>query len=100
MKKQETDNLVLDGLDFEEGTPDEDAPEWTEAMFREAKPLKEVFPAMYASWQKTRGRPKVDKHKKITTFKLSQEVIDAIKATGKGYNARVDAALRAAFIHP
>jgi len=91
-------------IEYEDGTrillDEDDAPEATEAFFKDAKPFKDMFPEMYASWRKTRGRPKIEKPKKITTFKLSQEVIEAIKATGKGYNARVDAALRAAFIHP
>ena len=45
-----------------------------------------------------RGRPKVAKPKKLKSFKLAQEVIEAILASGKGYNARVEAVLRQAFV--
>jgi len=89
-------------IEYEDGTRvllnEDDAPEATEEFFKNAKPFNEVFPEVYTSWKKTLGRPKIANPKKITSFKLSQEVIDAIKATGKGYNSRVDAALRAAFI--
>ena len=43
---------------------------------------------------KKRGRPKVDHPKQVKSFKLSADVIAGITASGKGYNARVDAALR------
>lgn len=45
-----------------------------------------------------RGRPKVEAPKRLQSFKLSPDVIIAIKATGKGFNARVEAVLREAFI--
>ncbi len=44
------------------------------------------------------GRPKVAAPKQLQSFKLSQDVISAIKQSGKGYNARVEKVLRAAFL--
>ena len=46
----------------------------------------------------SRGRPRVAKPKKLKSFKLAQDVIDAIVASGKAYNARVEAVLRTAFV--
>ena len=43
-----------------------------------------------------RGRPKKVAPKKLQSFKLSPDVIDAIRGSGPGYNARVEAVLRAA----
>ena len=41
-----------------------------------------------------RGRPRVAKPKVSTTIRLSQEVIDHFKADGRGWQTRIDHALR------
>ncbi len=74
--------------------PDE-APELTDEWFAQAD--------FYKNGKLVRrGRPRVEHPKKIQSFKLSPDVIDAIKSSGKGFNGRVEAVLRAAFIenHP
>jgi uncharacterized protein (DUF4415 family) len=80
-----------------DGLPDEENPEWTEADFKSAKPFSELPQEMQDALLslKKRGRPKIATPKRSKTFKLSADVIEGIMATGKGYNARVDAALRA-----
>jgi len=93
-------------IEYEDGTrvllDEDDFPEATEAFFKNAvyglDGLAYLLGEEFVAPLRKAGRPTVVKPKKITTFKLSQEVIEAIKATGRGYNARVDAALRAAFI--
>lgn len=97
MKKNDK-KYILKGLDLKEGIPDSDSPELSEKFFENAKPFKEGFPEAYKDWKKTRGRPKVASPKKIKSFKLSQDVIEAIVTSGKGYNARVEAVLRNAII--
>jgi uncharacterized protein (DUF4415 family) len=94
----EPKEYILTGLNSEEGTPDEESPELDESFFVNAKPFKEGFPEAYQEWQKSRGRPKVAAPKKLKSFKLSQDVIEAVIASGKGYNAKVDSVLRAAFL--
>jgi uncharacterized protein (DUF4415 family) len=74
---------------------DEDNPEWTEADFARAKPFKEVFPEQYKAWKKL-GRPPVETPKVHIGFRLAAEVVDGIRASGKGYNARVEKVLREA----
>ena len=74
---------------------DDDNPEWTEADFARARPFKEVFPEQYQSWKK-RGRPPVERPKVHVGFRLAADVVEGIKATGKGYNARVEKVLREA----
>jgi uncharacterized protein (DUF4415 family) len=75
---------------------DEDNPEWTDADFARARPFKEGFPELYASWAKQRGRPKVARPKVHIGLRLAADVVEAIRATGPGYNARVEKALRGA----
>ena len=72
---------------------DEDNPEWTEADFARAKPFKEVFPEQYKAWKKM-GRPPVEAPKVHIGFRLAPDVVEGIRATGKGYNARVEKVLR------
>jgi uncharacterized protein (DUF4415 family) len=74
---------------------DEDNPEWTAKETAEAKPFSEAFPVAYASWKK-RGRPPVETPKVHIGFRLAADVVDRIRATGRGYNARVEKVLREA----
>ncbi len=86
---------------YEDGTritlTDDDVPELTAAFFKNAKPMRQMFPelAAYAAKRK-RGRPKSAAPKRLQSFKLSQDVIDGIRNSGAGYNSRVDAILREA----
>jgi uncharacterized protein (DUF4415 family) len=72
-----------------------DVPEWTDEDFARAKPFKDVFPKQYAAWEKQRGRPPIETPKKAISFRLAADVVDGIKASGRGYNVRVERALRA-----
>lgn len=74
---------------------DPENPEWTKEDFARAKPFKEVFPEFYKAW-KRRGRPPVATPKVHIGFRLAADVVEAIRATGPGYNARVEKALREA----
>ena len=79
------------------GVPDEENPEWTEEDFARARPFKEVFPEQYAAWEKKRlGRPPAENPKVHISFRLASDVVDAIRKSGRGYNARVERVLRAA----
>jgi uncharacterized protein (DUF4415 family) len=42
------------------------------------------------------GRPPVDEPKVQIGFRLAQDVVDRIRASGNGYNARVEKVLREA----
>ena len=73
---------------------DEDNPELTEEHFARARPFKEGFPTQYAAWKL--GRPPAESPKQHISFRLSADVVDAIRATGPGYEARVERVLREA----
>jgi uncharacterized protein (DUF4415 family) len=70
-----------------------DVPEATDAEFATARPFKEVFPEQYKAWKKI-GRPPTEKPKIHIGFRLAADVVHAIRATGRGYNARVEKVLR------
>ena len=73
-----------------------DNPEWTEEDFKNARPFAEVFPELAESIQRSRGRPAVEQPKRQISLRLDPDVIDAFKATGKGWQGRINEALRKA----
>jgi uncharacterized protein (DUF4415 family) len=73
---------------------DNDNPEWTEADFARAVPFADMFPEQAKSLKNQGGRPKLAKPKILIGFRLAAELVEGIKATGKGYNARVEQVLR------
>jgi len=70
-----------------------DVPEATAEDFARARPFKEVFPEQYKAWKRM-GRPPVESPKVHISFRLASDVVDGIRATGQGYNARVETVLR------
>ena len=70
-----------------------DVPEMSDADFERARPFKEAFPEQYEAWKKM-GRPRVAKPKVHIGFRLAADVVAAIRAAGRGYNARVEKVLR------
>ncbi|MBJ7536973.1 BrnA antitoxin family protein [Marinomonas sp. C1424] len=51
-----------------------------------------MLPAIVAA--QTRGRPKSDNPKVSTTIRLSPDVLDYFKNEGKGWQSRIDKALK------
>jgi uncharacterized protein (DUF4415 family) len=75
--------------------------ELTAEDFKGMRPLREVDPGFIAAMEQFRkkvGRPKTVSPKVHISFRLAAEVVESIKATGEGYNARVEQALRDAFV--
>lgn len=59
--------------------------------------LRDSFPELAKHAQKRKiGRPKSANAKKLQSFKLAPDVIEAIRSSGAGYNVRVEAVLREA----
>jgi uncharacterized protein (DUF4415 family) len=94
--------------DFEYGVPDEENPEWTAAMFKEARPAREVLSALFgvaatdaflAENRRSigqRGKQKAPVKEKVTV-RLDADILDGFRATGKGWQTRMNDVLRA---HP
>jgi uncharacterized protein (DUF4415 family) len=75
----------------------DDAPEWTEDMFRRAAIYhgdKLIRPANGTLTKP--GRPKSDDPKKQVTLRLDSIVLEKFRATGPGWQSRINAELRKA----
>jgi uncharacterized protein (DUF4415 family) len=73
----------------------------TREDFKGMRPLAEVDPGLVKAmkaFKRQVGRPKVASPKEHIGFRLAAEVIASIKATGPGYNTRVEQALQKAFV--
>ena len=75
---------------------DPDNPEWTQADFDRALPARAFFaPEVYAQLCALRQRGPKDKPLKVpTTIRFDADVLAAVKATGKGWQTRVNDAMR------
>ncbi len=74
---------------------DPDNPEWTEAMFAEARANVESLPPVVRALLK-RGRPKLTNVKVAVKLRLDPDVVDGFKAEGPGWQTRINATLREA----
>lgn len=64
---------------------DRDNPEWTDEMFAKAKRGSRVARL---------GRPVLERPKVATTIRIDADIIEAFKATGAGWQTRMNAALK------
>jgi uncharacterized protein (DUF4415 family) len=48
------------------------------------------------SIRRTRGRPAMEKPRKVVSLRLDQDVIEKYRASGKGWQAKINADLRKA----
>lgn len=70
-------------------------PEWTPADFTKARPFAEVFPELAASIKRTRGKQKTPT-KELVSLRLDRDTLAAYRATGPGWQSRINDALRQA----
>ena len=77
---------------------DSDTQELDGSWFASAKPAHEVLaPEAYSALvaiKRPRGRPKADATKVFTAIRLDADLLETFKSTGKGWQTRVNAALR------
>jgi uncharacterized protein (DUF4415 family) len=76
------------------GVPDAENPEWTADAIRAAKPFAEVFPGAAAAIRRARG-PQKASTKRMVSLRLDVDVLEKFRATGKGWQARMNATLAA-----
>ncbi len=79
----------------------DDNPEWTEEDFARARPANEMFgPEVLALLVRPRGRPAMaeGERKAKVNIRLSPDVLEALRATGAGWQTRADQVLRKAFV--
>lgn len=76
---------------------DPDNPEITAEQFARMRPAAEVLPpALYAALTRPRGRPKAEVTKVPVTIRLDRDVVEAFKATGEGWQTRMNDTLKRA----
>lgn len=76
---------------------DSDNPEWTAADFARAKRMTELNAGLQSKLRKigVRGKQKTPT-KQLVSLRLSPEVINHYKATGPGWQTRIDQTLKRA----
>lgn len=78
---------------------DPDNPELTDEQLANMKPFREVFPELAEAIEQEiarRGRPPLERPKKAISIRLDQDVIDKFKATGPGWQSRMNDVLKEA----
>ena len=80
---------------------DPDNPEITDEQFARMRPAREVLPAEFFEKieemrRRDRGRPKLETPKKLVSLRLDQDVVEKFRATGKGWQSRINDVLKQA----
>jgi uncharacterized protein (DUF4415 family) len=76
--------------------PDDDVPELGDEFFDRARPAREVMPADFmAAVRNKGGRPRSDNPKVAVSIRLDREVVEHFRATGDGWQSRINATLKA-----
>jgi uncharacterized protein (DUF4415 family) len=78
---------------------DDDGPELTAELAKSARRGRDVLPeAILSQFPRGRGRPRSETAKAPVSLRLDQDVLDAWKSTGAGWQTRMNDALRAAIL--
>ena len=78
---------------------DNENPEWSAANFAAAQPASALLPGLFGAEQAAsmlkprRGRPPVAVRKEHVNLRLDPEVLEAFRASGPGWQTRLNAAL-------
>lgn len=95
MKRKLERNSLEDEAAIQRGIEaDPDNPEWTEADFAAAQPAAAVMPAGFMAEQRRRRGPQKAPTKELVALRLDRDVVEALRASGRGWQSRVNAALR------
>lgn len=73
-----------------------ESPPATPEQLAQAKPFGEAFPELAENMKRARGRPRVEKPLEQISIRLEPDVIAKFKATGKGWQSRMNEVLKAA----
>ena len=74
---------------------DEDNPEWTTADFARAKAGDDVPAYIRAAFPKGRGRP-AGQTKQLVSLRIDRDTLERFRASGPGWQSRINEALRKA----
>ena len=76
---------------------DPDNPELTDEDFARFRPAVEVVPEIVAAFRRPRGRPP-GQTKAAVAIRLDKDVLEALRATGPGWQSRANELLRKAVL--
>jgi uncharacterized protein (DUF4415 family) len=76
-------------------TIDDENPEWTSEDFARARPISE-FPELAAAFPRSKGGRPRGSSKQAVSLRLDREVIAKFKATGAGWQSRINEVLKRA----
>jgi uncharacterized protein (DUF4415 family) len=76
-------------------------PEWTKQDFARAKPASEVLPPeVIAQFKNKGGRPRIENAKQAVKLRIDADVLAKFRASGPGWQTRINGILRAAVSVP
>lgn len=67
-----------------------DDPEMTKANFARARRLRADMPDVVKAMKRGRGRPKAERAKERVSLRLDPDVVAAYRATGEGWQSRIN----------
>ena len=73
-----------------------DNPEWTAENIANARPFAEALPELQASIQRGQGPAPDEKPRQQISLRLDPDVVAKFKATGKGWQSRINEILKKA----
>lgn len=76
------------------GTPDAENPEWTKEDFARAMTFDQLPANLQRILSKGKRGPQKEPTKKLISIRLSDDVLQGLRATGRGWQSRADEALR------
>ncbi len=75
---------------------DEDNPEWTQDDFARAKRGSDIPAPIRAAFAKSKGGRPPGSNKEQVTLRLDKDILDRFRASGPGWQSRINDALRKA----
>ena len=81
--------IALDEYEIAHG---EDIPEWTDADFARAGPMKEMFPEIVEAFERMRGErgPQKSPVKERVGLRLDADILAHFRQTGAGWQGRIN----------
>ncbi len=95
MSDTEPKRPSLDGFSQEDWDDVSDNPEMTDQQLAELRPASEVLPpALYRALTRRSRGPQKAPTKQLVSLRLDPDVLAHFRATGPGWQSRINAALR------
>jgi uncharacterized protein (DUF4415 family) len=73
----------------------DDNPDWTRKDVAKSRPAAELPPEILSQFKNKPGRPKLENPKQPVKLRLDSDVVTALRATGPGWQTRINEMLRA-----